>query len=84
MASMRASDAFTDSESRWAVTVRVARCEAPGASSTTRPAFRSTARGFGKSGGLIHLDNPAYEGADARKIIDLAATRPEVIKDGES
>jgi ABC-2 type transport system ATP-binding protein len=42
-----------------------------------------TARGFGKSGGLIHLDNPAYEGADARKIIDLAATRPEVIKDGD-
>jgi ABC-2 type transport system ATP-binding protein len=25
-----------------------------------------TARGFGASGGLIHLDNPAYEGADAR------------------
>ena len=42
-----------------------------------------TARGFGKSGGLIHLDNPAYEGADARKMIDLAATRPEVIKDGD-
>ncbi len=42
-----------------------------------------TARGFGKSGGLIHLDNPAYEGADARKIIDLAASRPEVIKDGD-
>ena len=42
-----------------------------------------TARGFGKSGGLIHLDNPAYEGADARKIIDLAATRPEVIKNGD-
>ena len=41
-----------------------------------------TARGFGKSGGLIHLDSPAYEGADAKKIIDLAATRPEVIKDG--
>ena len=41
-----------------------------------------TARGFGKSGGLIHLDNPAYEGADAEKIIDLAATRPEVIKNG--
>src|SRR5687768_3009641 len=41
-----------------------------------------TARGFGKSGGLIHLDNPAYEGADARKIIDLAASRPEVVKDG--
>jgi ABC-2 type transport system ATP-binding protein len=42
-----------------------------------------TARGFGASGGLIHLDNPAYEGADARKLIDLAAGRPEVAKDGD-
>jgi ABC-2 type transport system ATP-binding protein len=41
-----------------------------------------TARGFGASGGLIHLDNPAYEGADARRLIDLAASRPEVAKDG--
>jgi ABC-2 type transport system ATP-binding protein len=41
-----------------------------------------TARGFGASGGLIHLDNPAYEGADTRKLIDLAASRPEVAKDG--
>src|SRR5512133_70001 len=41
-----------------------------------------TARGFGRSGGRIHLDNPAYEGADARKLVDLAATRPEVAKDG--
>jgi ABC-2 type transport system ATP-binding protein len=41
-----------------------------------------TARGFGASGGLIHLDNPAYEGADARKLIDLAASRPEVARDG--
>jgi ABC-2 type transport system ATP-binding protein len=41
-----------------------------------------TARGFGASGGLIHLDNPAYEGADARKLVDLAASRPEVAKDG--
>ena len=40
-----------------------------------------TARGFGASGGLIHLDNPAYEGADTRKLIDLAASRPEVAKD---
>jgi ABC-2 type transport system ATP-binding protein len=42
-----------------------------------------TARGFGASGGLIHLDNPAYEGADARKLIDIAASRPEVAKDGD-
>jgi ABC-2 type transport system ATP-binding protein len=41
-----------------------------------------TARGFGKSGGRIHLDNPAYEGADASKLVDLAASRPEVAKEG--
>ena len=43
-----------------------------------------TARGFGRSGGRIHLDNPAYEGADARKLVDLAATRPEVAKEGNN
>jgi ABC-2 type transport system ATP-binding protein len=42
-----------------------------------------TARGFGASGGRIHLNNPAYEGADARKLVDLAASRPEVFKDGD-
>ncbi len=42
-----------------------------------------TARGFGASGGRIHLNNPAYEGADARKLIDLAASRSEVAKDGD-
>jgi ABC-2 type transport system ATP-binding protein len=41
-----------------------------------------TARGFGASGGRIHLDNPAYEGADAVKLVDFAASRPEVAKDG--
>jgi ABC-2 type transport system ATP-binding protein len=41
-----------------------------------------TARGFGKSGGRIHLNNPAYEGADARKLVDFAASRPEVAKEG--
>ena len=41
-----------------------------------------TARGFGRSGGLIHLDNPAYEGVDARRLIDFAAERPEVAKAG--
>jgi ABC-2 type transport system ATP-binding protein len=35
-----------------------------------------TARGFGRSGGSIHLDHPDFEGADAVKIIDLAASRP--------
>jgi ABC-2 type transport system ATP-binding protein len=42
-----------------------------------------TARGFGASGGAIHLDNPAYEGADVAKLIDLAASRREVAKDGD-
>ena len=42
-----------------------------------------TARGFGKSDGRIHLDNPAYEGADARKLVDLAASRSEVAKQGD-
>jgi ABC-2 type transport system ATP-binding protein len=41
-----------------------------------------TARGFGRSGGRIHLDNPAFEGADARKLVDFAADRPEVAQDG--
>ena len=41
-----------------------------------------TARGFGASGGLIHLNHPDYEGADARRIVDLAAERPEVLKAG--
>jgi ABC-2 type transport system ATP-binding protein len=37
-----------------------------------------TARGFGRSGGLIHLDAPDFEVADASKLIDLLAARPEV------
>jgi ABC-2 type transport system ATP-binding protein len=41
-----------------------------------------TARGFGRSGGLIHLDAPAYEVADASTLISYLATLPEVIKDG--
>ena len=41
-----------------------------------------TARGFGDSGGNIHLDAPAYEVADASKLIDLLATRPDVELDG--
>ncbi|WP_375431201.1 alpha/beta fold hydrolase [uncultured Friedmanniella sp.] len=43
-----------------------------------------TARGFGASGGRIHLDAPAYEGADAIKLVDFAVTRPEIlIVDGD-
>ncbi|MGN6751518.1 MAG: alpha/beta fold hydrolase, partial [Intrasporangium sp.] len=37
-----------------------------------------TARGFGRSGGRIHLDDPKYEVADARALVDLAAKRPDV------
>jgi ABC-2 type transport system ATP-binding protein len=40
-----------------------------------------TARGFGRSGGLIHLDAPSYEVADAGKLISYLATLPQVIKD---
>jgi ABC-2 type transport system ATP-binding protein len=37
-----------------------------------------SARGFGASGGRIHLDDPDYEVADARKLVDALAARPEV------
>jgi ABC-2 type transport system ATP-binding protein len=40
-----------------------------------------TARGFGASGGLIHLDAPSYEVADASMLISYLATLPQVAKD---
>jgi ABC-2 type transport system ATP-binding protein len=40
-----------------------------------------TARGFGASGGLVHLDAPDYEVADARRMLDVLAGRPEVLMD---
>ena len=40
-----------------------------------------TARGFGRSGGLIHLDAPSFEVADASLLISYLATLPQVIKD---
>ncbi|NYJ73502.1 alpha/beta fold hydrolase [Allobranchiibius huperziae] len=40
-----------------------------------------TARGFGRSGGLIHLDAPDYEVADARLLVSYLAAMPQVIKD---
>jgi ABC-2 type transport system ATP-binding protein len=40
-----------------------------------------SARGFGKSGGLVHLDAPAFEVADASKLIDYLATQASVRKD---
>ncbi|WP_306203929.1 alpha/beta fold hydrolase [Actinoplanes sp. RD1] len=40
-----------------------------------------TARGFGRSGGEIHLDSPDYEVKDAQRLLDWLATRPEVRTD---
>jgi ABC-2 type transport system ATP-binding protein len=37
-----------------------------------------SARGFGGSGGRIHLDDPDFEVADARELVDLLARRPDV------
>ncbi|GLY08042.1 alpha/beta fold hydrolase [Actinoplanes sp. NBRC 101535] len=40
-----------------------------------------TARGFGRSGGQIHLDHPDYEVKDAQRLVDWLATRDEVATD---
>ena len=40
-----------------------------------------SARGFGASGGRIHLNDPAYEIADARALVSLLATRSDVLLD---
>ena len=40
-----------------------------------------TARGFGSSGGLIHLNAPQYEVADASELLDYLAERDEVSQD---
>ena len=45
-------------------------------------ALAYSARGFGRSGGLIHLDSPQYEVRDAEKVIDYLGTLPQVVKDG--
>jgi ABC-2 type transport system ATP-binding protein len=37
-----------------------------------------SARGFGRSGGLIHLDALGYEVADAGRLLDFLQARPEV------
>ncbi|HEY0640596.1 MAG TPA: alpha/beta fold hydrolase, partial [Pseudonocardiaceae bacterium] len=41
-----------------------------------------SARGFGRSTGQIALNNPLYEVADARQLVDWLATRSEVLRDG--
>ena len=33
-------------------------------------------RGFGSSGGKVHIDSPQYEGQDVMRLIDLLAERP--------
>ena len=40
-----------------------------------------SARGFGKSGGLVHLDAPAFEVADASKLVDYLAAQKTVRED---
>ena len=40
-----------------------------------------TARGFGRSDGLIHLDAPTYEIADASALLSYLATLPQVVTD---
>ncbi|GAB3156861.1 alpha/beta fold hydrolase [Micromonospora sonneratiae] len=40
-----------------------------------------TARGFGRSGGQIHLDNPDYEVRDASRLLDWLAARPDIRTD---
>ncbi|GAB3244546.1 alpha/beta fold hydrolase [Kineosporia babensis] len=42
-----------------------------------------SARGFGASGGLIHLDHPDFEIEDGRRLLDELAARPEVRKDAD-
>ncbi|QWF77231.1 alpha/beta fold hydrolase [Amycolatopsis sp. CA-230715] len=42
-----------------------------------------SARGFGRSTGKISLNDPRYEVADAQRLLDLLAARPDVIKDGD-
>ncbi|MFF5173958.1 alpha/beta fold hydrolase [Micromonospora sp. NPDC000089] len=41
-----------------------------------------TARGFGRSGGEIHLDSPDHEVRDAQRLLDLLAARPDIRTDG--
>ncbi|MEZ5114670.1 MAG: alpha/beta fold hydrolase [Candidatus Nanopelagicales bacterium] len=40
-----------------------------------------SARGFGASGGRIHLNSPEYEVADAQALLDVLSARPDVVLD---
>jgi ABC-2 type transport system ATP-binding protein len=42
-----------------------------------------SARGFGKSGGLVHLDAPAFEVADGSKLVDYLAAQESVREDSD-
>ena len=42
-----------------------------------------TARGFGRSGGQIHLNHPDYEVRDAQRLLDWLAGRPEIRTDAD-
>jgi ABC-2 type transport system ATP-binding protein len=42
-----------------------------------------TARGFGQSGGRIHLNAPGYEVADVDRLVDLLAARDDVLIDAD-
>ncbi|SCL64333.1 alpha/beta fold hydrolase [Micromonospora yangpuensis] len=42
-----------------------------------------TARGFGRSGGQIHLDSPDHEVRDGQRLLDWLAARPEIRTDAE-
>ena len=42
-----------------------------------------TARGFGDSGGLVHLNHPDFEGRDAGLILDQLAARDDVATEGD-
>lgn len=35
-------------------------------------------RGFGKSGGVVNIDSPQFEGRDAQRLVDWIASQPEV------
>jgi ABC-type multidrug transport system, ATPase component len=42
-----------------------------------------TARGMGRSGGMIHLNSPDYEIRDAQRLLDWLAAQPEVQRDAD-
>ncbi|GAA1951393.1 alpha/beta fold hydrolase [Amycolatopsis minnesotensis] len=42
-----------------------------------------SARGFGRSTGKISLNDPGFEVADAQRLLDLLAARPDVVQDGK-